>query len=152
MTAEPQPVHEASGGPRCTARLADIQTRTARPRGDPRLQPRALARDPPRRGSGHLHSSEGSAKRTYPPTAQQRQEGMRVGRAVTKVLRLLPTDSRCLIQAIVLTAMLARRGVDSTVVIGVRSEPSFGAHAWVELDGSPLLPTDQSIYRRLAEM
>ena len=55
-------------------------------------------------------------------------------------------------RSLVLTGMLARRGVYATVVIGVRPEPTFAAHAWVEVDGRPLLPDDESIYRRLVEI
>jgi Transglutaminase-like superfamily len=84
--------------------------------------------------------------------SQRVQRGLRLGRAVVRVLRLLPTDSRCLMQSLVLTAMLARRGVYSKIVIGVRAEPSFAAHAWVELDGRPLLSTNESIYQRLTEV
>ncbi len=78
--------------------------------------------------------------------------GLRFGRAVVKVLRLLPTDSRCLMRSLVLTKMLARRGVYGKVVIGVSPEPSFAAHAWVEVDGQPLLSTDESTYHRLVEI
>jgi hypothetical protein len=74
------------------------------------------------------------------------------GRAVTRVLTLLPTDSRCLLRALVVTEMLARRGVYAHVVIGVRPSPSFAAHAWVEVDGRPLLPDDDATYHRLAEL
>ncbi len=78
--------------------------------------------------------------------------GLSFGRAVVRVLRLLPTDSRCLMRSLVLTRILARRGVYAKVVIGVRPEPSFGAHAWVEVDGEPVLPTGESTYRRLVEL
>jgi Transglutaminase-like superfamily len=79
--------------------------------------------------------------------------GLRFGRAVMRVLRLLPTDSRCLMRSLVLTGLLARRGVYAKVVIGVRPDPaSFGAHAWVEVDGQPVLPTDESTYPRLVEI
>ena len=74
------------------------------------------------------------------------------GRAVMRVLLALPTDSRCLMQSLVLTAMLARRGIYTTVVIGVRPAPTFAAHAWVEVDGRPILPSDEANYRRLAEI
>ena len=70
-----------------------------------------------------------------------RSTGLRLGRAVERTLRRLPVDSRCLITALVLTRMLARRGIDSTFVLGVRATPSFGAHAWVERNGIALLPT-----------
>jgi Transglutaminase-like superfamily len=52
----------------------------------------------------------------------------------------------------VLTGMLARRGVHARVVIGVRPNPNFEAHAWVELGSRPLLATDEATFRRLAEI
>ena len=70
-----------------------------------------------------------------------RLAGVRLGRAVTRTLRLVPADSRCLMRSLVLTGLLARRGIDSSLVIGVRPEGEFGAHAWVEHDGRPLLPS-----------
>lgn len=46
---------------------------------------------------------------------------------------------RCLARSFVLQAMLARRGVPSTLRIGVRKEDGrFEAHAWVEHEGRPL--------------
>lgn len=75
--------------------------------------------------------------------------GLRYGRAVTRVLRPLPIDSRCLMQSLVLCGMLARRGLRSSVVIGVRPGADFGAHAWVELGGWPLLPPQEEEFERL---
>lgn len=63
-----------------------------------------------------------------------------LGAAATRVLRLLPTDSRCLMQSLVLSRLLAVRGVTATLVIGARSSPDFCAHAWVEVGGVPVLP------------
>ena len=77
---------------------------------------------------------------------------LRFGRAVVKVLRFVPTDSRCLMRSLVLTGMLARRGVYATVVIGVRPGPEFGAHAWVEVGGCALLATGEATFTRLAEI
>ncbi|MDQ3721881.1 MAG: lasso peptide biosynthesis protein, partial [Actinomycetota bacterium] len=48
---------------------------------------------------------------------------MRLGRGVQKTLGVLPLDSRCLIRSLVLTRLLARRGLDSTVVFAARSKP-----------------------------
>ena len=73
--------------------------------------------------------------------AATRLAGVRLGRAVTRTLRLVPADSRCLMRSLVLTGLLARRGIESSLVIGVRPEGEFGAHAWVEHDGRPLLPS-----------
>ena len=77
--------------------------------------------------------------------------------AVARTLRLLPTDSRCLMRSLVLSALLARRGIDSSLVIGVRTAEAFGAHAWVEHEGRPLLPTGASAsgaapFHRLVEV
>jgi hypothetical protein len=44
-------------------------------------------------------------------------------------------------RSLVLTALLSRRGIASTLVIGVRPGGEFGAHAWVEHEGAPLLPS-----------
>jgi len=73
--------------------------------------------------------------------------GLRLGNAVQRTLRPLPVDSRCLVTALVLTRMLARRGIDSSLVLGVRSKPKFAAHAWVERGGVALLPTAAEFHR-----
>ena len=78
--------------------------------------------------------------------------GLRLGRAVMRSLRLLPTDSRCLMRSLVLTGLLARRGIGSSLIIGVQSEPEFAAHAWVELGGQPLLPPGDTSLGRLTEL
>jgi hypothetical protein len=76
----------------------------------------------------------------------------RLARATTRVLRTLPTDTRCLMQSLTLSALLARRGYSSTLVIGVRADEAFGAHAWVELDGRALLPPGGDTFQRLVEL
>lgn len=77
---------------------------------------------------------------------------VQLGGAVTRVLSLLPTDSRCLVRSLVLLALLERRGVGSTLVIGVGVEPEFVAHAWIECDGEALLPSGGGTYARLTEI
>lgn len=83
--------------------------------------------------------------------AARRMGALRLGRAVSRTVRLLPTDSRCLVQSLVLTRLLGRRGVPSSLVIGVMSEPRFAAHAWVEHAGAPLLAPGTG-YERLVEV
>jgi Transglutaminase-like superfamily len=79
--------------------------------------------------------------------------GLRLGRAVTRVLGPLPVDSRCLMSSLVLCGLLGRRGIGSSVVIGVRSGESFGAHSWVELGGRSVLPApDEAGYERLVAL
>jgi hypothetical protein len=62
----------------------------------------------------------------------------RVGRAVRHVVGRLPGDSRPLVSSLVLIALLARRGVDASLVIGVRD--GFEARAWVEVGEVPTVP------------
>ena len=78
--------------------------------------------------------------------------GLRLGNAVGRTLGLLPFDSRCLVRSLVLTSLLARRGVASTLVIAVSVEPEFSAHAWVEREGVALLPPLEESYHRLVEI
>jgi hypothetical protein len=84
-----------------------------------------------------------------------RQDGIgddRLARGVRRTLRLLPGDTRCLAQSLVLTRLLARRGRLSRLVIGVAPGAAFGAHAWVERDDVPLLPSHGRQFERLAEL
>jgi transglutaminase-like putative cysteine protease len=76
--------------------------------------------------------------RPAPPDAVA--SGRRLGRVVRRTLGVVPADTRCLAQSLTLTRMLAARGIDSRLVIGVRPGERFAAHAWVEHDGKPLLP------------
>jgi Transglutaminase-like superfamily len=87
----------------------------------------------------------------YRSTEDAYRIGLRLGRAVTRVLAVLPYDPRCLGRSLVLTALLARRGIPATLVIGVRPEP-FAAHAWVEHDGRPLLQPATEPFERLLEV
>ena len=77
---------------------------------------------------------------------------LRLGNAVGRVLSVLPTDSRCLVQSLVLTRLLSARGIPSQLVIGAHSTPYFEAHAWVEYEGRPVLPPGDFLDSRLHEM
>ena len=88
-----------------------------------------------------------------PPAGQDSWEvAAHLGQAVFRTLRVLPTDSRCLVQSLVLSRMLAARGIPSTLVIGAHSRPDFEAHAWVEHDGRPVLPPRGFQDSRLVEL
>jgi hypothetical protein len=102
-----------------------------------------------------LRTAPATVARELTPTTSS--AAMRLGRAVTRTLRVLPADSRCLMQSLVLTGLLARRGIASSLVIGVRPAEEFGAHAWVEHDGRPLLPPGvtsegEAAFQRLVEV
>jgi len=77
---------------------------------------------------------------------------VRMGRAVDRTLSVLPSDPRCLIRAIVLARVLARRRIGSRLILGVQAAPEFSAHAWVEHRGRPLLPAGDYERGRLAEL
>jgi transglutaminase superfamily protein len=97
----------------------------------------------------HLRRRPGQPQPLDDPSAYR--TGLRLGAAVGRILSRLPTDSRCLARSLVLTALLARRGIPSSLMIGVRAGGDFGAHAWVEYGGLPLLRDEQSTYHRLVE-
>lgn len=87
---------------------------------------------------------------TSRPSAPYRV-GVRLARSSLRCLTALPADSRCLTHSLVLMALLARRGIASKLVIGVRPGDDFAAHAWLERDGKPLLPGGET-YTRLLEL
>ncbi len=78
--------------------------------------------------------------------------GKRLGYAVSRTLALLPAESRCLMRSLVLVTLLSRRGIASSLVIGVRPGQRFAAHAWVEHEGEPLLPPRGKRFERLVEL
>ncbi|MFL5884937.1 MAG: lasso peptide biosynthesis B2 protein [Thermoleophilaceae bacterium] len=83
---------------------------------------------------------------------QARAAAFRLARAARRVLELIPADTRCLMRSLVMTRLLARRGVDTTLVLAVRTADEFGAHAWVEVEGQPVLEPASTPFERLAEL
>jgi Transglutaminase-like superfamily len=69
-------------------------------------------------------------------------DDLRLARASILVLRLLPTDTRCLMRSLVVLALLARRGRTATLVIGVEPGEEFRAHSWLERADDPILPPE----------
>jgi Transglutaminase-like superfamily len=67
-------------------------------------------------------------------------------------LELVPGDTRCLARSLVLTRLLARRGIPAKLVIGIRADPEFLAHAWVECEGKPVLSPGDGSFARLVEL
>jgi Transglutaminase-like superfamily len=80
------------------------------------------------------------------------REPRRLAAAAERVVAYLPGDSRCLMRSLVVLAMLARRGVDARLVLAARPTPQFAAHAWIERNGDPLLPTRGFGDARMAEL
>jgi hypothetical protein len=86
------------------------------------------------------------------PATGSLEEARRLGRAVTRLLSHLPGDTRCLARSLVLTRLLAGRGIEAKLVIGARTEPEFLAHAWVEHGGDPVLDPGDGSFGRLVEL
>jgi len=83
---------------------------------------------------------------------QARAEAVRLGWIVVRTLAFLPGDTRCLRRSLVLTQLLARRGISGRLVIGARTAPDFLAHAWVEHEGAPVLSPEGDSFGRLVEL
>jgi hypothetical protein len=75
------------------------------------------------------------------PLANPDVDGERLGSAVTRTLVRSGPASRCLVRALVLMRLLAARGVvrGELVITVLPNESTLDAHAWIELDGRPLL-------------
>jgi transglutaminase superfamily protein len=84
--------------------------------------------------------------------AAQLEEARRLGWVVARTLKLMPGDTRCLARSLVLTRLLARRGISAKLVIGAQAAPNFLAHAWVECDGQPVLSPGDGSLGRLVEL
>lgn len=87
-----------------------------------------------------------------PSSGVSLQEAVGLGHAVTRLLAFVPGDTRCLARSLVLTRLLARRGIPAKLVIGARAEPEFLAHAWVEYGGDPVLSAGDGSFGRLVEL
>jgi hypothetical protein len=61
-----------------------------------------------------------------------------MARTVDAVARRLPVRSKCLPRSLALWTMLQRAGIDTSLRIGMRTDGSGEAHAWLERDGSPI--------------
>ena len=107
--------------------------------------------------SGNLETTlaalRGQPREAVDAATDRRRLGLRLGRATVRALTPLPTDSRCLMRSLVLTGLLARRDIDVKLVLAVRpGEKEFAAHAWVELEGRPLLEPGIDFFERLVEL
>jgi len=84
------------------------------------------------------------------PSIESYWQAVRLAKATTRTLGIVPADTRCLMQSLVLLGLLSRRGIGSVLVVAVNSGAGFAAHAWVEHDERPLLPTGD--FGRLVEI
>lgn len=66
------------------------------------------------------------------------EEAIRCARTVALAGALFPGRARCLEQSLTLSRLLRARGIPAELRFGIRPHP-FAAHAWVEVEGHPLL-------------
>jgi hypothetical protein len=75
----------------------------------------------------------------HPPAAAELQQADRLAHLAAIAGRRGILEARCLSQAMLVRAVLRRRGLDAVLQVGVRRDAGqFDAHAWVELDGHTL--------------
>ena len=82
-------------------------------------------------------------KEIYP---KQQQEARQVGWAITTMARYFPWDAKCLAQAVAGKWMLQRRGLPSTLYLGVErvhdGDKWLEAHAWLRC-GTDIITGEQ---------
>ncbi len=85
------------------------------------------------------------------PLPDPHSQGRRLGHVVTRTLALVPARTACLTRSLVLLRLLAARGVSASLVIAAAPSETkpLDAHAWVELDGRPLLAPEPAFGRLL---
>lgn len=138
----PRPTRSPLGKVALAAEIVRLYVRVRRSSREQRELPRRIAA---------LRGSYGrDADR--PELADRHPEAVHLASAVQRTLRVLPADAKCLTESLVLTGLLARHEIPSSLVIGVRPGDDFIAHAWVEYRGRALLPASQGVYHRLAEL
>jgi Transglutaminase-like superfamily len=86
-----------------------------------------------------LLGSPAGAVPDVPVGAAPLEEAERVGGAVARAAELLPWHPTCLRQALAARRMLRRRGIASSLHLGVRSGAEWAAHAWVTVEGTPVV-------------
>lgn len=99
-----------------------------------------------------LRATPPGAARVEPTWEDPVHVARRLARVTARTLSVLPADSRCLNRSLTLTVLLARRGVPSLLVIAVKPGGEFGAHAWLEYRGHPLLPPADAGYETLVTL
>lgn len=79
------------------------------------------------------------APQAHPPASTTMADAQRLAELAAIAGRRGPLNTTCLRQALAVQWWLRRRGLDSQLRLGARMVgESLDAHAWVELDGTPL--------------
>jgi hypothetical protein len=86
-----------------------------------------------------LHGAQQPVRADEHVPGDRSVEAARIGRTVAGVSRRLPWHPTCLRQALAARRMLRRRGIACTLHLGVANASLIEAHAWVTVDGEPVV-------------
>ncbi len=92
------------------------------------------------RRAGFMRTMSWLARRSSAPASNSFTRSRDLAALVNGVAAQPVVGARCLGRSLVLWFMLRRRGVDADLVVGAEA-PATGqlpAHAWVEVDGTPV--------------
>jgi len=67
--------------------------------------------------------------------------------SIRRISGIVPWESKCLVQAVVAKILLKKRGIESTLYLGVRKSgdnSSLEAHAWLDVGNQTILGGDVS--------
>jgi hypothetical protein len=92
----------------------------------------------PTRIAGLLGKLEGAGQDELVGAAELHQAVL-IGRTVAATANRLPWHPTCLRQALAVQRMLRRRGIPSQLHLGITSANDAAAHAWVTVDGQPVV-------------
>lgn len=75
----------------------------------------------------------------------------KVGRAAERAGRWSPWSPRCLERALTAAILLRVRGIPCRLVVGVKAGEAFGAHAWLEVQGDPVVGrSERTLFQEMA--
>lgn len=104
----------------------------------------------PYMGGASIASAESQAA-TAPGRPANRIDAARIGAMVERGARVTWWRSMCLEKALAGKWMLRRRGIDSTMYVGMaRQGQEFVAHAWLVGEGQTLTGAGKTVYAPLA--
>lgn len=69
-------------------------------------------------------------------------ETLQLADSIRHISKFVPWESKCLVQAVVAKILLKKRGIGSTLYLGVRKADegsSLEAHAWLDVDNQTIL-------------
>lgn len=85
-----------------------------------------------------------TSRPTHGVTAEQLADSIALARLARIAGRRGIVDATCLRQSLLLHGWLRLRGLRTSLQLGVKEHPAgFRAHAWVELEGTRLSPSDE---------